>query len=96
MIFSQVVLALRTGVQSRLHGYALSTLQFATFLLPVSLVHRLPTFYYGALRSRCFTNFQGLVTDICTVHILNKRVQWGVCKTCLSTLHDMVNFLLMQ
>ena len=54
MIFSQVVLALRTGVQSRLHGYALSTLQFATFLLPVSLVHRLPTFYYGALCESVF------------------------------------------
>jgi hypothetical protein len=49
VIFSQSVLAVRAGVQSRLSGYCLSLLQIAVFLIPVSLVHFLPNFYYGAL-----------------------------------------------
>lgn len=49
VIFSQSVLAIRAGVQSRLQGYSLFLLQFGTFLIPVSLVHFLPNFYYGSL-----------------------------------------------
>jgi hypothetical protein len=49
VIFSQCVLAIRAGVQSRLQGYGLGALQLTTFLLPFSLVHFLPNFYYGSL-----------------------------------------------
>jgi hypothetical protein len=49
VIFSQCVLAIRSGVKTRLQGYTLCALQFATFLLPFSLVHFLPNFYYGSL-----------------------------------------------
>lgn len=49
MIFSQSVLAIRSGVSSRLQGVTLGAAQALIFLLPVSLVHLLPNFYYGAL-----------------------------------------------
>ena len=49
VIFSQSVLAIRSGVSSRLQGATLGATQAAIFLLPVSLVHLLPNFYYGAL-----------------------------------------------
>jgi MFS superfamily sulfate permease-like transporter len=49
VIFSQSVLAIRSGVSSRLQGVTLGVAQAFIFLLPVSLVHLLPNFYYGAL-----------------------------------------------
>jgi hypothetical protein len=48
-IFSQCLLALNGGTTSRAGGLTLSLLQFVTFLLPISLVHLLPNFYYGGL-----------------------------------------------
>jgi hypothetical protein len=49
MIFSQSVLARRSGVSSPLQGLTVAASQVAIFLLPFSLVHYLPNFYYGAL-----------------------------------------------
>jgi MFS superfamily sulfate permease-like transporter len=48
-IFSQCLLALQGGTASRAGGYTIAGGQLLTFLLPVSLVHLLPNFYYGAL-----------------------------------------------
>jgi MFS superfamily sulfate permease-like transporter len=48
-IFSQCLLALHGGTKSRAGGLTISFLQLMTFILPVSLVHLLPNFYYGGL-----------------------------------------------
>jgi MFS superfamily sulfate permease-like transporter len=47
VIFSQSLLAYRGGVRSRLQGATIASLELATFLIPVSLVHFLPNWYYG-------------------------------------------------
>lgn len=48
-IFSQCLLAVRSGVRSRAQGATLSVGQLVVFLLPLALVQLLPNFYYGSL-----------------------------------------------
>eukprot|EP00892_Ulva_mutabilis_P001349 jgi/Ulvmu1/11214/UM072_0051.1 len=48
-IFSQCLLAMRSGVRSRAQGATLSAAQLLVFLVPVALVQLLPNFYYGSL-----------------------------------------------
>ena len=65
VIFSQCVLAIRAGVQTRLQGWGLFALQFTTFLLPFSLVHFLPNFYYGSLLMVIGVD---IINEWCAIH----------------------------
>lgn len=79
IIFSQSVLAIRSGVRSRLQGLTLATAQLAMFALPFSLVHYLPNFYYGALLAV-------LGIDICREWLWNTRTRITLAEFILSWL----------
>jgi MFS superfamily sulfate permease-like transporter len=49
LIFSQCLLALRANVKTRVQGYSLGILQLLFLVVPVSAVHYLPNWYFGAL-----------------------------------------------
>eukprot|EP00892_Ulva_mutabilis_P012584 jgi/Ulvmu1/9699/UM055_0037.1 len=79
IIFSQSVLAIRSGVRSRLQGLTLAAAQLAMFVLPFSLVHYLPNFYYGALLAV-------LGIDICREWLWNTRTRIKAAEFVLSWL----------
>lgn len=79
IIFSQSVLAIRSGVRTRLQGLTLAAAQLVMFVLPFSLVHLLPNFYYGALLAV-------LGIDICREWLWNTRTRITAAEFALSWL----------
>ncbi|KAK9847078.1 hypothetical protein WJX84_002130 [Apatococcus fuscideae] len=48
-IFSQTIFSMRAGVMSRLNGSVVALVELLLFLMPKSIVHYVPKFYFGSL-----------------------------------------------
>ena len=48
-IFSQTIFTMRSGVHSRINGYAIALMMLAIFAAPFSVIEYLPSYFFGSL-----------------------------------------------
>ncbi|BDA44720.1 Uncharacterized protein C24H6.11c [Coccomyxa sp. Obi] len=48
-IFSQTIFSMRAGVKTRIHGIIIAVSELVLFLVPISVVQYIPTFFFGSL-----------------------------------------------